>query len=216
MTAPDKEYSYDHLEQKIYINDIYYLHFSFYDHSMCGPAMYYISLVNTVTGIRNTLRVDSPVDDGLPCFFNDEIVTIMKLALKNPKNRLTPIQILCCLGLVHHFDETFMNAIIKEFHIDLSSSHSNVWDNLIIEPEPFVADPYSRYSGPYPSSLNQLYPIPNICNRKISIPYEIHPRYGRIIVDESYCDQCSVRSLDSSWNEEQKCAFADFSKFILS
>lgn len=254
MSAPDKEYNYDHLEQKLYIDDRYHLRFLFYDHPMSGPAMYCIRLVDETTKIANLLRLDSPVEDGTPCFFNDEITAIIKLILNNNRNKLNPTQVLCCLGLIYNFSESLINKITDTLNIKFNLEDKHIWDNLIVEPKTYIPVPYDRCCGPFPADLNEMYPLPRISNQttfevkddlylylaqkshgvneKLSpvpdsshgktyefihgIKCEIHPEYGRVIVDKYYCDECSVRSLNSSWNHEQKVAFAEFCKFILS
>ena len=211
-------YTYKHLELKLYINEQYYIFFTFYEHPMCGEGMYVISLKDKKNKISCYLRSDGPCDNGCPCFFSDEVLAIIILITKNPKNKFNLIQIICCLGLIHRFDEDLIEDINNYFDVDLKKT-KNIWDNMIQEN---TLTHRSLNREPFPHDLNYMYPFPKIIkSRKIKgcidgLECIIDQVYGRIIVDEECCYIDSVRSRCSPWNHEQKVTFAFFSKFLLS
>ena len=221
MCESNERYTYDHLEQKLYINDQYHILFSFYDHEMCGSGMRLVRLIDDYDKTSCELRVDNPCYPGLPCFFNDEILAIIILVIKNPRNELNLKQIICCLGTIHNFDEDLIeeinNNLDPDEEINLEQT-DNIWDNIIQKKS---LSPSER-SCEYPKSLNRVYPFPTIYQRsknKIGcidgIKCKIDPVYGRIIIDEGCCEINSVRSLGSLWNKKNKLTFAKFYKFLL-
>lgn len=220
MTRPNEEYRYDHLEQTLCINEAYCILFSFYDHPMCGPAMRFIHLYNK--NISIPLRIDNPGEDGQPCFFNDEILAIIDLTLKNPKNKLNIFQIICCLGLIHKFDQDLWNEINNKFEIE-DEIINDIWDekhtNANINPDSDNQDPF------YDGNLDDLYPLPKIyVKNKLNddgmeymdgLKYYNHHKYGRIIIDEECIGIRSVRCLNDWWNEKQRLSFAKLSKLLI-
>lgn len=162
MTAPEVEYNYDHLTLKLNINERYSLNFLFYDERMSGSGLHYIYLNDELNNIKNRLRLDSPVDDGRPCFFNGEILAIMNLLLNNPNNNMNPTQILCCLGFIHDFDESLIEEITTKFNVNFDLDSTNIWDNFVVQRSPLVSNLNDQYLEPYKQTLNDMYPVPKI------------------------------------------------------
>ena len=167
------------MQQTIVVNNEYKIFFSFYDHEICGPNMLCVHL-NTIP-----LMIENADNDGLPCFFDNEIILICNEIFNNKLNILTKEQIVCCLGRLFFFP----SDLIQKYKIDLTKQ---IWKDTI---------------------LTELFPKPMIINItwKPNLIFDKEHKYY-YSDDEELIDKCSFRSIKSKWSNEQKSLFGKFIK----
>ncbi len=235
MTGPNEEFDYTHLEQEIHVTDKYSIQFNFYDHAMCGSCLYHVYLLDKESDKKVTLRIDNPCSDGRPTLLDREVLAILRLAQNHPKNSLTLLQMICCLGQSHYFSKKLSQKIEETFGLDLRNTYDKIWEN------PTEFEPKTKFK-PFEADLNELYPLPTIHEndykyeptpiKKVRLPIEEidgilcvdHPIFGIIFVDEE-CQQIgSFRSLSDTkrihsephlrWSKKESLCFKKFYEAI--
>ena len=147
-------------------------------------------LKNNITGLCISLRSDGPLGDGRPNFFGDEILQILKLAIKNKKNNLSFIQMICCIGKIYRFDMKLVNDINDTFGDEIHE-----WDCEQVWPK---RKPIGKTENPpYNANINTLFGFPEIFTKSQTIGSDDpnvfvkdgllcinHPKFGIVITDE--------------------------------
>ena len=209
MTAPEHEYDYSHIEQKIAVTERYTIKFTFYDHPMCGPLMYHVYLEDMISHAHCSLRCDCPCEDGRPSLLQHEIIHIMIYAMRNRENTLNLYQMIACLNIIYPMSASDISHIEEKLNLIITRNLQCVWGPLII-PNNSRKFPYYKVS-----TLDEIFPyaMADECPSKHDEPivYYHHKEYNYLITDDPcFCDIQSNRSSKSLWNDSEKKLFGKF------
>jgi hypothetical protein len=208
--CPDCDEIINYPTQTLYVNERFSIVFGFYSHQMCGHYMKTVYLSDEKNSSNIQLRQDGPSDDGRPCFFDSEILSMLEFILKNPKNQhMTFEQIIRLMATIHYFQLSSLIPFLRNQGFMLTNTplcFQNDVENI-------------HYTFPIFSETREA--SQNVLTKDHFYKENIECCYDSdadldIIIDPYLAGELNcVRSVNGPWNISDRKSIGDFITFLL-